>query len=892
VTEEQEQWLGDAQADQQEPFYRLLPQDDSQELQRLGEKLLSELPAKTIRYRFRVFDSSEANAFSFAGGHIYVSRKLIVGAKSEDELAAVLAHEISHIYTRQFGVELSRLLRDVGHFTSFTDKADLEDKYQRLLNMTWGEKARLSEDEQERNELIADRVAFYLLLRAGYAPSALAEILDRVSLNNHRTGNLLTDLLGVTPEISLRVRVARHMLESIPAACSHPQPLSSESFRALQRMLRNGPPPRTADSSPQVASFKLSPPIRPDLSQVRFSPDGRYILAQDASAIHVIRREPPGIIFSIAAPDAEPAAFSPDSQHIGFYYANLRIERWSLASATREWYRELTAGAPCSQTSLSPDSGTFVCLAETADGVWLQLIDVESGKELLNDREFYLPSSKTQPMVVVRSFLSNPALATVAYSQDGRYLLVTSGVRAMAWDLMERRKIALGQGFNSLTQGRTAFFNSRNIVFDCTWSSSGVVLRGTSTFCVSTFPDGRLQHRFALGDQWVAPVARGNHILAGPFRDAAARLVDPLSGRVDARLKASSVDLFDDIVASENEEGELSLGNIGGSTVQTISLPPESYLSTARAVFSPDGRYLAVSGSGRSSIWDLKIGRQMALLRPFRGAQFEASDQLLAQFQESNLQPGKNVRIDLALGKITETASYATGQMQYGAALVSFESTNKQRVSDDDVLLHVSSPTDGHELWSRRFRTGRPSFECVDGNLLLLAMDMRSEAAENEISHARPPVERTSDYSKQWLPSGMLFEVVDTASGRVLRKLMTPAPAADDPSRDQRSGALYGDFLVVFGNSNSSVIYRVSDGRRLGAFFGRVVSGDSSLGLLAATNRENEVILIDAATGKRLETFEVNGFPHAARFVASQGELVVFTANQTVYRLRLPTRRQ
>lgn len=61
------------------------------------------------------------------------------------------------------------------------------------------------------------------------------------------------------------------------------------------------------------------------------------------------------------------------------------------------------------------------------------------------------------------------------------------------------------------------------------------------------------------------------------------------------------------------------------------------------------------------------------------------------------------------------------------------------------------------------------------------------------------------------------------------------------------------------------------------------------MGLLAATNRENEVILIDAGTGRQLEKFEVNGFSHAAHFVASEGELVVFTANQTVYRLRLPS---
>ena len=75
---------------------RIAPPADDDELTRIGEKLLATLPPTGIHYRFRIYDSGEVNAFSVAGGRVYVSRKLIAAVKNEDELAGVLAHELGH----------------------------------------------------------------------------------------------------------------------------------------------------------------------------------------------------------------------------------------------------------------------------------------------------------------------------------------------------------------------------------------------------------------------------------------------------------------------------------------------------------------------------------------------------------------------------------------------------------------------------------------------------------------------------------------------------------------------------------------------------------------------------------------------------------------------------
>ena len=58
-------------------------------LQRIGNRLVAQMPPTKIRFRFFLVDSPDANAFAIPGGRVYVTRKLITTLHSEDELAAL-----------------------------------------------------------------------------------------------------------------------------------------------------------------------------------------------------------------------------------------------------------------------------------------------------------------------------------------------------------------------------------------------------------------------------------------------------------------------------------------------------------------------------------------------------------------------------------------------------------------------------------------------------------------------------------------------------------------------------------------------------------------------------------------------------------------------------------
>lgn len=70
----------------------------------VGERLVANIPAEfrhnEFRYTFDVVNLREINAFALPGGPMFAHRGMLEAAKTEGEIAGVLAHEISHVALR------------------------------------------------------------------------------------------------------------------------------------------------------------------------------------------------------------------------------------------------------------------------------------------------------------------------------------------------------------------------------------------------------------------------------------------------------------------------------------------------------------------------------------------------------------------------------------------------------------------------------------------------------------------------------------------------------------------------------------------------------------------------------------------------------------------------
>jgi len=77
---------------------------------KVGSDLAKVSDRPDMPYRFKVLDSGVINAFALPGGYVYVTRGILARMSSEDELAAVLGHEMAHVTHRHGAARYSKAM--------------------------------------------------------------------------------------------------------------------------------------------------------------------------------------------------------------------------------------------------------------------------------------------------------------------------------------------------------------------------------------------------------------------------------------------------------------------------------------------------------------------------------------------------------------------------------------------------------------------------------------------------------------------------------------------------------------------------------------------------------------------------------------------------------------
>lgn len=98
-----EMHLGGVQAGTIQARYPLATDDHLNiRVRNIGAKVLEHwvAPLRGYQYKFHVVESGETNAWACSGGRIYISTSLLAGIESDEELEALLAHEIAHVEMR------------------------------------------------------------------------------------------------------------------------------------------------------------------------------------------------------------------------------------------------------------------------------------------------------------------------------------------------------------------------------------------------------------------------------------------------------------------------------------------------------------------------------------------------------------------------------------------------------------------------------------------------------------------------------------------------------------------------------------------------------------------------------------------------------------------------
>ena len=187
ITPEQEYYIGRAVAASLLFQYPPYSQAElNQYVNVIGQTLAqaSNRPQTFGGYHFQVIETMEINAFAAPGGLILVSRGLLHCCKTEDALAAVLAHEIAHVQN-QDGLHAIKTSRLTSAFTIIAAEGAKQYGGQNLAQLTQIFQESVGDvvntlvvsgysRDQERQ---ADADAITILKRVGYNPYAMVDML-------------------------------------------------------------------------------------------------------------------------------------------------------------------------------------------------------------------------------------------------------------------------------------------------------------------------------------------------------------------------------------------------------------------------------------------------------------------------------------------------------------------------------------------------------------------------------------------------------------------------------------------------------------------------------------------------------------------------------------------
>lgn len=151
----------------------------------------SEKPFTYGGYHFAVLDSSDINAFACPGGIIFITRGMVNAVKNEDELAAVLAHEVGHINHRdgisaisqsRWTEALTVIGADAAKTYGSQDVAKLAGLFEGSIDDVF--KTLVVNGYGRSQEYAADQASLHYLAATGYEPRALKDFLDRIAKQN------------------------------------------------------------------------------------------------------------------------------------------------------------------------------------------------------------------------------------------------------------------------------------------------------------------------------------------------------------------------------------------------------------------------------------------------------------------------------------------------------------------------------------------------------------------------------------------------------------------------------------------------------------------------------------------------------------------------------------
>ena len=178
-------------------------------LEAIGKRIATVSDRQDLEYKFYIIEDEKLNAFTIPGGHVYIYRGLY-DKLDDDELAAVIAHEIGHVAARHIvkkmqaslGYQLLSTIALVAYTKGQDDKKKRQAGYVAYAGATAFNLVQLGYSRQDEYE--ADELAVKYSKAAGFDPDGMRRTLE-VLRQEEKKGVPVPYILRSHPYIDERI---------------------------------------------------------------------------------------------------------------------------------------------------------------------------------------------------------------------------------------------------------------------------------------------------------------------------------------------------------------------------------------------------------------------------------------------------------------------------------------------------------------------------------------------------------------------------------------------------------------------------------------------------------------------------------------------------------------
>jgi predicted Zn-dependent protease len=182
---------------------------------RIAQDLGPEMP--DAEWEFVLFEDESANAFAMPGGKIVVFTGLLEHVDSDDELAAVIGHEIAHVQLKHANQRMSaEVIRGIGAVVAVVGTQDMDsgDRNAVLAAYGIGTQVGILLPYSRHHESQSDRLGLMIAARAGFDPRAALTFWEKMGQANP---NNFPEFLSTHPSSETRIS---ELAEAMPEALS------------------------------------------------------------------------------------------------------------------------------------------------------------------------------------------------------------------------------------------------------------------------------------------------------------------------------------------------------------------------------------------------------------------------------------------------------------------------------------------------------------------------------------------------------------------------------------------------------------------------------------------------------------------------------------------------